>query len=97
MPAPSGIRPGDPVKVRMEIPGPVRSAVVLFLVPAGWLIAGIVFWQGVLSNGQGAKSDIIGLLLGVVLMAIWYVGFALVDRRLHRGRPGPRLAEWPQR
>ena len=58
---------------------------LLLLVPVGLLVAAIIAGEllrgsGVLPGGSG-----VSVLAGFVLMALWYVGVSLYDRRLRRG------------
>jgi len=93
LPAPEGLKTGDRVTVNIPMPGPGRSAALLLLVPVGLLVAAIIAGEllrgaDVLPGGSG-----VSVLAGFVLMALWYVGVSLYDRRLRRGlRNQPAIA-----
>ena len=92
MPAAQGMQVGDVARVEVELPNPAWSALLLFLVPLVLLFAGLGVWMWL---GPRPPSQGAGLLVGLALMAAWYGGVALYDRRLRgRGAGQPRLVEW---
>ena len=92
LPAPDGAQVGDQVKIEVVLPNPAWSAFILFLMPLVLLMAGVGLWMrfGPKPSNQGK-----GLLVGLGLMVLWYIGVAVYDRKLRKHpKHQPRVIEW---
>ena len=94
--APERLKVGDRVTVEVPVPGPVRSAMLILLVPLVLFVGGVLMsaWlqeRGALPDGAG-----LSVLLGLVLMAAWYGTVAVYDRHLRRSpEHQPRIVSRP--
>lgn len=94
--APDGLDSGEKVYVRMWIPSPGWSVSAIFLIPLLCLGLGAGLWTAASSAGIAPESDALALLAGVSLMALWYVGLAVYERRAARSTErAPRIVERP--
>lgn len=89
--APSSLKTGD--RVTLEVPsGPVvRNVVVLLLIPACLLAGGVALGYALIPTQPG-EINMGVLLIGIGLMAAWYIGVHLVERKRPRApQSAPRI------